>query len=122
MYEISCTFARRIVIARAGEQRLFKKKTYERAKTREAQGSQIRNSIKIIAGEHTLIFTTREWEQSLIDAQAYLPIPTAIEKVRRQEIDEKIKISKNLSKIRSDRIRKEANCFAEAHGIKNSRS
>ena len=127
MYTVIEMTCRAVAITSGLEILVFSVNCYKRAQGRQERGASIRKPVKVLIDDQPFIFTQTEWDASL---QGWEAIKMAkwtasfreIPRILQEETQKRIMNSKNLSKIRAARIRKEADGFAEEHGIKNNSS
>ncbi len=95
---------------------IISKRSFKRIKGRKARKAKIRHPIKVQIDGVPFIFTTKEWDRGECKALEHKKFSVDIKQVEREEILDKIKMSKKLGKQRALRLKMEADAAGSRIG------
>ena len=113
MFEISFGKRRVFISDHKGKEWIMSRRTFNRARRRAQRGRSIRNPVSVVISDSQYVFTRNEWEKAREEAKRHLDDTHSL---MRQEILEKIKMSKRLQPRRAVRLCLEANRAARQPG------
>ena len=92
---------------------ILTKVAFKRIKGRKSRGAKIRKPIDVNVDGYPFIFTRKEWERGKHKASVHEKFLSDLPQVYREEILDKVKMSKRLSKLRALRLKLEADTLKD---------
>lgn len=108
MFKVTQRTDKCVRIRSVTEDLILSKIAFLRIKGRKSRGAKIRNPIEILIDGATFVFTRQEWKKGKRKALEHERFPVDVLKVQREEILDKVKMSKRLSELRSWRLKLDA--------------
>ncbi len=112
MYKVIINTDIRVLMRSRTDFRIIRINTYKRAEGRRKRGAKIRNPVVVVIDGSLFIFTQKEWASGENMALKYEEFFKDLPYVYREEIKDKVKMSKRLAKQSALRLKMEADAVA----------